>query len=181
MAGMERDPMRISIIVAMAQNGVIGRGLALPWRLSADLRRFRTLTTGHHVIMGRRTWESINRQLPGRSMIVVTRQQDFDPCCPDATDLHVAHSLPQALDMARRAGESEAFVIGGRSLYAEALPLADRFYLTRVLADVTGDVYFPDVDWSRWRCVASENHPADDKNDHAMRFETHEVYPSRKA
>ncbi len=164
--------MQIAIIVAVAENGIIGRGLELPWRLSEDLRRFRRLTTGHHIIMGRRTWESINRQLPDRRMIVVTRQQNFDP---GVTGIAVAHSLIAALKLARDAGETQAFIVGGRELYAEALPMAHRLYLTRVLSEVQGDVRFPDIDWSRWHLTATESHSADEKNDYPARFETYEA------
>src|ERR1700759_3434706 len=118
--------MRISIIVAVAENGVIGRGGELPWRLSADLQRFKKLTMGHTIIMGRRTWESIGRPLPGRRTIVVTRQTGY----PVVEGVQTAASLDDALETAEAAGESEAFVVGGAQLYQEALHHADRFYFT---------------------------------------------------
>src|SRR5262245_37513826 len=129
--------MRISLIAAMAENGVIGRGGQLPWRLEADLARFKQLTMGHTVIMGRKTWESIGRPLPGRRMIVVTRQGRYA-----ADGIEVAGNLEAALEAARVAGEEEAFIIGGAEVYRQALPLADRLYMTLVLAEIEGDTKF---------------------------------------
>jgi dihydrofolate reductase len=155
--------MRLSIIVAMARNRVIGSGGALPWRLSADLRRFKRLTMGHPIIMGRRTFESIGRPLPGRATIVVTRSPEFRP-----PGVSVAGSLPDAL---RLAGDTdEAFVIGGGQVFAESMPLADRLYLTAVDADVEGDTFFPPFDESAWRLVEESSQPADDKNEFPSRF-----------
>lgn len=162
--------MHVSIIVAVARNGVIGRDGDLPWRLPADLRFFKRMTTGHHLIMGRKTWASIGRPLPGRTMVVLTR--DRAAAFPGAA---VAHALPEALALARAAGDSEAFVIGGAEAFALALPLADRLYLTRVHAHVEGDVGFPapvhDDRWlaaEGWVEVAREEHAADDQ--HAFAF-----------
>jgi len=127
----------------MARNRVIGRDNRLPWRLPADLAYFKRVTMGHPVIMGRRTWESIGRPLPGRQNIVVTRNRDYS--APGAT---VVGSLDAAW---RAAGDvEEACVIGGTSLFAEALPIADRIHLTEVQADVEGDTYFPPFDRSQW-------------------------------
>src|SRR5438128_10282597 len=114
--------MRISIIVAVAENGVIGRGGMLPWRLSDDLRRFKQLTMGHTIIMGRRTWESIGRALPGRRTVVVTRQPDYRT---DEADVKIAASLDAALRIAEAAGDDEAFIIGGAELYRESLSRAN--------------------------------------------------------
>ncbi|MGH9465548.1 MAG: dihydrofolate reductase [Thermoanaerobaculia bacterium] len=130
--------MRVSIIVAVADNGVIGAGGAVPWHLRADLRRFKALTMGHHLIVGRKTWESIGRVLPGRTLLVVSRGR---PGLPPGVAL--APSLDAALETARAAGETEAFVAGGAELYALALPLADRLYLTRVHATPEGDTFLP--------------------------------------
>ncbi len=143
--------MQISIIAAMAENGVIGRDGQLPWHLKADLQRFKRLTMGHTIIMGRKTWESIGRPLPGRRMVVVTRQNGYQ-----AEGVQVAASLDDALALARLAGDEEAFIIGGAEIYRLALPLADRLYLTRVLAPVEGDTTFPEFDASHWRLVESE-------------------------
>jgi dihydrofolate reductase len=147
----------LSVIVAVAENGVIGRNGQLPWRLSADLQRFKRLTMGHHLIMGRRTFESIGRPLPGRITIVVTRQADA------AWDgVLAAHSLDEAYRMAR--SDSEMFVVGGADIYRQALPEAERLYLTLVHADVEGDTKFVDVDWRQWELVEEELCEADKRN-----------------
>jgi dihydrofolate reductase len=161
--------MRISIIAAMADNGVIGRDGHLPWHLKADLQRFKRLTMGHTIIMGRKTWESIGRPLPGRRMVVITRQSGYQ-----ADGVQVAGCLDDALALARAAGDEEAFIIGGAEIYRLALPLADRLYLTRVLVPVDGDTTFPEFDASRWRLVESEQHPADDANEFPVCFECYE-------
>jgi dihydrofolate reductase len=135
--------MSISLIVALAENRVIGRDNALPWRLSADLKRFRAITMGKPVIMGRKTFESIGRPLDGRHNIVVTRSADFHP-----QGVTVVGSIDEAL---ARAGDLEAMVIGGASLYAQTLPLADRMYLTKIHAAFEGDARFPDYDPAQWR------------------------------
>ena len=163
----ERRPMKVSLIAAVARNGVIGREGGLPWHLPADLARFKALTMGHHLLVGRRTWESIGRPLPGRRMVVVSRGR---PELPEG--VAVARSLDEALALAVAAGEDEAFVGGGAALFAEALPRADRLYLTRVLADVPGDVLLPEIDETRWREVAREHHPADARHEHAFVFVT---------
>ncbi len=163
--------MRISIIVAAAENGVIGRNGYLPWRLSADLRRFKQLTMGHTIIMGRRTWESIGRALPGRRTVVVSRNPELQI---DVANVELAMSLDQALEAAQARGEEEAFIVGGAELYKESLGVADRIYLTRVCATVDGDTYFPEVNWSEWRLIASEEYGANEKNEYAYRFETHD-------
>ncbi|HEX2474424.1 MAG TPA: dihydrofolate reductase [Lacipirellulaceae bacterium] len=160
--------MLVSIIAAVAENGVIGRDGKLPWHLSADLRRFKQLTMGHTVIMGRRTWESIGRSLPGRRMIVISRQPDYHV---EVASVDVATSLDGALALARAAGDDEAFIIGGGALYREALPQVDRLYYTAVRADVPGDAYFPDVEWSQWRLIESHEHVANEVNDFATDFE----------
>jgi dihydrofolate reductase len=159
--------MRVSLIVAVAENGVIGRGGKLPWRLSDDLRRFKRLTMGHTIIMGRRTWESIGRALPGRRMVVVTHQPNY---CVNAAGIGVVNSLDEALNVATVAGDDEAFVIGGAELYRAALPRADRLHVTRVHAEVGGDTYFPQIDWRQWRLIDSETHEADERNEYRYSF-----------
>jgi dihydrofolate reductase len=167
--------MRISIIVAVAENGVIGRGGQLPWRLSADLQRFKRLTMGHTIIMGRRTWESIGRALPGRRTVVVTRQTDYPVRDASAS---VVGSIDEALQVAENAGDREAFIIGGSEIYRAALSRADRLYITIVMADVAGDTYFVgekewrDWDWDAWVAVENELHEPDDKNEYAYAFVT---------
>lgn len=157
----------VAVIAAVAQNGVIGRAGQLPWRLRGDLQRFKQVTLGHPIIMGRRTWVSIGRPLPGRLNIVVTRQPAFD-----AAGAVVVHSLADALAAAAPAGE--AFVIGGAELYREALPQAARLYLTTVQARVEGDTTFPPFDPAAWRRVRSEDFPADDQNEWPCRVEVWE-------
>ena len=159
--------MRISIIAAVAENGVIGRGGQLPWHLADDLRRFKQLTMGHTVIMGRKTWESIGRPLPGRRMIVISRQADYRP-----ENVGVAPSLDTAIGIAETSGENEVFVIGGAEIYRLAMLRADRYYLTLVHAEVEGDAFFvPDFDLLKdWVVLESQIHDADSDNDHAFSF-----------
>jgi dihydrofolate reductase len=140
--------MKVSIIVAVADNGVIGLGGRVPWHLSADLRRFRALTMGHHLIVGRKTWESIGKALAGRTILVVSRGR---PGLPPGVAL--APSLEAALETARATGDAEAFVAGGAEIYREALPFADRLYLTRVHATPEGDTLFPPYPDQLWQLV----------------------------
>ncbi len=152
------------MICAISDNGVIGVENRLPWRLPADLKRFKQLTLNHPVIMGRKTFESIGKPLPGRTNILVTHQKEFKTC-----GALVANSLEEAL---RLCGEApEAFVIGGASLYQEALPLADRVYLTRIHQEFSGDVYFQ-WDPSAWREISRQDFPADAENPHPYSFIT---------
>ena len=177
---------RVSIIVAMTQNHVIGRRGQLPWRLSADLKRFKALTMGHHILMGRRTFDSIRTLLPGRITIVLKRlASPYDYEFPGKTlytgdrkaleadplgtlPLAFARNFDEALTLAR--DDDEAFVVGGAEIYTLALPRADRLYVTWVDADVEGDTFFPAVDWGQWRVVSEETHAADAKNEYPTRF-----------
>ena len=156
---------RIALIAAMAENRVIGRENRLPWRLSADLRRFKALTMGKPVIMGRKTYESIGKPLPGRSNIVVTRDRGYR-----AQGCRVVHSLEQALEAA--AGHAEVMVIGGAELYRHSLERAERIYLTLVKAEVDGDALFPDIEPQQWRELERESHRADEKNEFDYDFIT---------
>jgi dihydrofolate reductase len=155
--------VKVSLIVAMDENGVIGREGALPWRLPADLRFFRNTTMGHHLVMGRKTWDSIGRALPGRTTVVVSRDRSLA-----IPGVHVARDLDEAIAKADAAGDDEVFVVGGAQIYAAALPRADRVYLTRVHAEVPGDVVFSAFDPTAWREVAREDHAADDSHAHAF-------------
>ncbi|EPX65034.1 Dihydrofolate reductase [Cystobacter fuscus DSM 2262] len=146
--------MTLSAIVAMASNRCIGRDNTLPWRLPADLQRFKRLTLGHTLLMGRKTYESIGRPLPGRTMLVVTRQQGWAP-----EGIEVAHSLEEALARARG---DEVFLAGGAQLYEQAMDRVRRLYLTRIDREYEGDTFFPEVDLSTWRLTAEEFHPATD-------------------
>jgi dihydrofolate reductase len=158
--------MTVSLIVAVSSNGVIGRDGDLPWRLPRDLRHFKATTMGHHLIVGRRTWHEVGRPLPGRTMVVVTRDRDF--AAPGAT---VVHSLDEALTAA--AADDEPFIGGGAHIYRAALEedVVDRIYVTRVHGEVAGDTFFPPVDWQQWRLVSEEHHPADERNEFALTFE----------
>jgi len=137
-------PPRVFLVAAVAANGIIGAGGKLPWHLPQDLKHFKALTLGHPVIMGRKTWESLGRPLPGRENIVVTRSAGYD--APGAS---IAASLDAALALC--AGEPVAFVIGGSELYAAALPLADGLVLTEIHRDYEGDTRFPQFDRKGWR------------------------------
>lgn len=156
----------IAIIAAVADNAVIGRDNDLPWRLSEDLRRFKALTLGHPVIMGRRTFESMGRPLPERRNIVLSGTPGYR-----SPGIEVYGSLDEAL---AAIGGGLVFILGGQRLFAEALPRADRLYLTRVRAHVQGDVTFPDFDPAEWRLTATDEHPADDRNEYDCTFETYE-------
>ena len=165
--------MKLSLIVAVAENGVIGRDGELPWHLAADLRRFKRLTMGHAIVMGRKTWESIGRPLPGRTSIIITRQTDYDL---GNSRVLVARGLDEALELARKADceQNQIFIIGGAAIYEDTLPRADRLYLTRVHAPVEGDVRFPTIDWSQWQLREQSHHTADSLNDHDYSFEMYE-------
>lgn len=139
----------IVIVAAVAKNGVIGKGNAIPWRLPEDIARFKALTMGHPVVMGRKTWESLParfRPLPGRRNIVVTRKPDYR-----APGADIAHSLDEAIKLG--AGDTALFIIGGAELYAQALALAQRLELTEIDAEIDGDAYFPTFDRTQWRVV----------------------------
>jgi dihydrofolate reductase len=149
--------MTVSLIVAMADGRVIGRDGQLPWRLSADLRRFKRLTMGHHIIMGRKTYESIGRLLPGRTTVVITHQADLE--IPGAI---IVNSLEKALQVA--ATDPEVFIVGGGEIYRQAMPSVDRIYQTIVHAKVDGDTVFPPLAEAEWVLTESERHTADERN-----------------
>lgn len=157
----------ISIIVAASTNNVIGAQGDLPWRLSDDLKRFKAVTMGKAIVMGRKTWESIGRALPGRQNIVVTRQDGFV-----AEGCDVVASIEEAVTAA--GDVDEIMVIGGSQIYELALPMADRLYLTRVHAKVEGDAFFPVVDETEWHCISDEPHEADERNEFGFSFRAYE-------
>lgn len=157
---MAKDPI-VSLVVAVARNGVIGRDNDLPWRLPDDLKHFKAITLGKPVVMGRRTFESIGRPLPGRENRVVSRRPGFEaPGCRVFASLEAALAGP----------EPEVMVIGGGQIYAAALPLAQRLYITEVDAEVAGDARFPGIDPDGWREVSCEAHAADERHAHAFRI-----------
>ena len=155
--------MKISLIVAMSQNRVIGRQNQMPWHLPDELKYFKRVTMGKPVVMGRNTFESIGKPLPGRPNIVVTRNPDYD-----ADGISVVTSIEDAIDLADQLSEhdanAEAMIIGGAQIFVETLPLADRLYLTEVHAIVDGDVFFPEFAREQWRLVSREEHAADGRN-----------------
>jgi dihydrofolate reductase len=166
--------MDIAIYVAIAENGVIGREGGLPWRLSSDLKRFKADTMGKPIIMGRKTWEGIGRPLPGRLNIVVTRDPAFR-----ADGAETVRSLDEAIVLARArgrcmAGADEICVIGGGEIYRQALPLADRLYVTHVLAEVEGDTRFPEIDSDVWQVVRVIDAAAGEKDSHPTRYTVYE-------
>ncbi len=154
----------ITLVVAMADNGIIGKDGDLPWHLPDDLKHFKAVTLGKPVIMGRRTWAEVGRPLPGRRNIVITRQSDFQ-----APGADVVNSLQAALELV--ADQNEVMVIGGGQIYREAMPLADQIWRTRVHGDVVGDTRFPDTDWDVWTVAESSEHAADERHAYAMTFE----------
>jgi len=167
----ERDSIRLAIVVAVASNGTIGFNNELPWRLPEDLKHFKRITMGHPIIMGRNTYDSIGKPLPGRTNIVVTRQQEWF-----ADGVQVVHSLSQALDAGRRAavrdGVSEVMVIGGAEFYRQIIPQAECLYLTEVHAIVEGDAFFPAIDHGEWRELERKKYEADSRNPYPYSFVT---------
>ena len=142
---------KLSLIVAIAHDGVIGVNNTLPWHLPEDLKRFRALTMGHHIIMGRKTYESLNRLLPGRTTVIVTRNTDYR-----VEGALVSGSLEDAL--AQSAGDDEVFLIGGAELYREGLAKADQLYITEIDAHFEGDAFFPQMDRGQWQLLEEERH-----------------------
>lgn len=162
--------MRLSMIAALSTNGVIGNAGGIPWHLPTDLKRFKALTMGHHLIMGRRTFETVGRPLPGRTNVVITRRPDF--AFPGVV---VVHTLEDAIRLAAEAGDSEPFIAGGAEIYDLAMHRADRMVLTRVHADVPGDTFFPEFDdVSEWRLTDAEHFEADEHNQYPFSFLTYD-------
>lgn len=163
----------ISLIVAVAENGVIGRDGTMPWRLSTDLKRFKSITVGHPVIMGRKTWDSLKKPLPERVNIVITRDKSF------AIDgAIVAHSFSEARQLAEeeavKAETDEIFVIGGGAIFKEALPFADHMYVTEILSSVEGDTFFTPFNPENWRVLSGEMVPEGPKDTFPTRFVVYE-------
>lgn len=155
----------ISLVAAMAENGTIGRDNGLPWRLADDLKRFKALTMGKLLLMGRKTYESIGRPLPGRTSLVLTRDREWR-----AEGVVVVRSLGQALGIARDA--EELMAIGGAEIYRLLMPFARRIYLTLVHAEIPGDTFFPDFDPTQWADVECHSYPADERNAYPFTFVT---------
>ena len=155
--------MNISIIVAASRNNVIGKDNQLIWRLSADLKRFKALTTGHTIIMGRKTFDSIGKPLPNRTSVIITRQEGYkqDGCI-------VVHSLEEALEAVK--DQEKVFIIGGGTIYKEAIDKADELYLTLVHHEFEGDTYFPEIKNDQWESIHREDCLPDEKNEYAYSF-----------
>lgn len=160
---------RLTLIAALAKDRVIGIDNQMPWRLPEDLKRFKALTLGHPIIMGRKTWESLGQPLPGRSNIVVSRNPGY--AAPGAS---IVHSLEEAVALAAGSGAEDAFVIGGAEIYRQALPLARRLELTEIAADFPGDAYFPEFDTRDWLEIIRERHHSANGFDYAfVTYERH--------
>jgi len=157
--------MRISIIAAATDNHVIGRDNDLPWQLPADLKHFKRLTLGHHLVMGRKTYDSLGGPLPGRTIVVISRSLQ-----PDSEGILWATSLTEALE--RAADDDEVFIAGGGEIYLQAIGVADRIYLTRIHAAIDGDTVFPALDENLWHVLEEEHHDADEKHEHPFTFLT---------
>jgi dihydrofolate reductase len=160
--------MIVSIIAAVSDNNVIGRDNRMPWHISADLKWFKALTMGHHLLMGRKTFQSLTRPLPGRTIVVITHNRDFH-----ADGVLTAHSIERAIEAARL--DDEVFIAGGAQIYEQAIHRADRMYITRVHADVIGDAFFPEFDdITEWKLVDVEHCEADERNEYPYSFLTYE-------
>ncbi|MBI1770604.1 MAG: dihydrofolate reductase [Bacteroidetes bacterium] len=160
--------MTVSIIAAVAKNGVIGKGNDLPWRLPDDMRFFMQTTNGHHVIMGRKNYESLPEKfkpLPNRTNIVISRQKNFL-----ANGCTVVHELNEGIQMAMTNSEKELFIIGGAEIYKLALPITDTLYLTEIDAEIDGDTFFPEWDKKVWKEISRQHHPMDAKHKFAFDF-----------
>jgi dihydrofolate reductase len=161
--------MIVSAIVAVSANLVIGRDNGIPWYLPADLQYFKRVTLGHHIIMGRKSFMSIGRPLPGRTNIVITRNPFFV-----ASGVLVVNDIEAALDMAYEADEAEVFIIGGGEIYRQSMAYWDRIYLTEVNLETAGDVFFPEPEWSRWQLISEEHHIRDEKNEYEYCYKVFE-------
>jgi dihydrofolate reductase len=159
----------LELVVAVAANGVIGRGGTLPWHLPDDLKHFKTLTMGHAILMGRRTYESIGKPLPGRRSIVVSTTMSQPP----APGVDIARSLDEAVAIAKQKSPGPAFVIGGAAMYDAALPRADVLHVTELDDALDGDTLFRPIDKSQWRMVQEQRHERDERHAHAFWFRTY--------
>ncbi|HYA21296.1 MAG TPA: dihydrofolate reductase [Burkholderiales bacterium] len=166
-AHFRKPGKHISIIAAMSRNRVIGKGNRVPWRLPGELQLFKKITMGHHIIMGRKTYESLNRLLHGRTTVIVTRSRDYM-----VSGAIVVNSLQEAISACEP--DDEIFIIGGANLFELALPVADRLYLTTVQAEIEGDTVMPDFDLARWKQISTQVFKADEKNPYDFHFAVYE-------
>lgn len=160
----------LSLVVAMARNGVIGRDNAMPWHLPDDLRHFKALTMGKPMLMGRKTFAAIGKPLPGRTSLVLTRDPEWRAEGAGAAQVIAVHSLDEAFQKAGAA--PELCIVGGAEIFELTLPIAQLIHLTRIHADIPGDTVFPPLDTSQWRETARVEHPADERHAYAMTFST---------
>lgn len=159
--------LKITLIVAAANNNVIGVNNQMPWHLPNDFKYFKANTMGHSIIMGRKTYDSIGKPLPGRRNIVLTRDQDYQN-----PDVDIANSIPEVLNYCR--DEREVFILGGAEIYKQAVPIANKLLLTRVHTDIEGDTFFPNLDLSEWQLVSQDMHSKDEKHAYDFTFEVWE-------
>ena len=160
--------MTISLIAALTKNRVIGKNNGLPWHLPDDMKYFMQTTKGHHVLMGRKNYDSIPekfRPLPNRINILLTRQKDFH-----APKCLIVNALDAGVEIARKAGESELFIIGGSDIYQLGFPISNRLYLTEIQAELPGDTFFPSFDKTKWKEISRNNHPVDDRHTYAFDY-----------
>lgn len=157
--------MTISQVVAISENRAIGKDNKLIWHLPADLKHYKNVTMGHHMIMGRRTYESIGRPLPGRVTVIVTRDKNYK-----AEGCVVVHSITEAIEVARRAGDNEACIVGGAEIFNQAMDITDKIYLTIVHETFEADTFYPELDPVKWKLVKKEDHAPDEKNKHSYSF-----------
>lgn len=157
--------MIISQIVATSLNNVIGKNNALPWKMPTDMAYFKNITWGHHIVTGRRNYEAEGKALPGRVNIVLTRNLDYK--IPDGI---VVQRFDDAISIAAQVDEEELFVVGGAEIYKLAMPYTDRIYLTRIHANIEGDTFYPEPDWSEWKEISKESHKKDEQNPYDFDF-----------
>lgn len=162
--------MKITLIVAKANNNVIGKDNQLIWKLSSDLKRFKNLTSGHHILMGRKTFESLGRPLPNRTHLIITRSPDFR-----APEGHYAFtSVEEAIIFCNKIAVEQLFIIGGGQIYMETIDLCDTLEVTEVDAEPEGDTFFPEINPKIWEETYRERYPADEKNDYSFAFVTYQ-------
>ncbi|GAB3648044.1 dihydrofolate reductase [Echinicola sediminis] len=169
MQSKKSEILTVSIIVAKAKNNVIGKDNQLIWRLSADLKHFKQYTTGHYIIMGRKTYESMGKPLPNRTSVVITRNPEYK--IPEGH--HTVGGLKEALELAAKNGQDKVYVIGGGEIYRQAIPLTDELIVTEVDCQPEGDTFFPPINSSEWEKISEEAHTKDDKNEFDYSFITY--------
>jgi dihydrofolate reductase len=158
--------MKVTMVAAAAENNALGKDNDLVWHLPDDFKRFKSITSHHHIIMGRKTFESFPRLLPNRKHIVITKQKDYT-----AENVEIVHSIEDALDLC--IGQEEVFIIGGGQIYKQALTFADKIELTRVHGTFEADAFFPEIDLSKWTLINEEKHPIDDRHQYAFTYLTY--------